>query len=271
MSNVMRLRLVSVVAVLSIAILGVGGCKIKYDSEKGADGAFNAKTYVEELWDSKAIPLMHTAPIDVGTVLAAIAKDPEAAGKEYGHRPGEGQPWSYLVKGEGAITSVDVASRHGTATLEVMIDNKPTKVILQIGPVIFGTALRDALPFIAFGDFVNQIDYAEVSRGAERQGDGGLCHGAGRRGRQGGFVRRCCNSAVRRHAAHHHAGAALHRRNVAMTAACGGRARRQRHYAGRADRQGLSRHGRSWWCRFQHSPRRRERAGRRKRCRQSRR
>ena len=119
MSDVMRLRLVSVVAVLSITILGVGGCKIKYDSEKGADGAFNAKTYVEELWDSKAIPLMHTAPIDVGTVLTAIAKDPEAAGEEYGHRPGEGQPWSYLVKGEGAITSVDVASRHGTATLEV--------------------------------------------------------------------------------------------------------------------------------------------------------
>ena len=36
--------------------------------------------------------------------------------------------------------------------------------MLQIGPVIFGTALRDSLPFISFGDFVNQIDYAEVSR-----------------------------------------------------------------------------------------------------------
>ena len=41
-----------------------------------------------------------------------------------------------------------------------MVDGKPTTVVLQIGPVIFGTALRDALPFIAFGDFVNQIDYA---------------------------------------------------------------------------------------------------------------
>ncbi len=164
MSRIMRPRFVSVVAISAVAMLGVAGCKIKYDGEKGADGAFNAKTYVEELWDSKAIPLMRTAPVDVGTVLAAIAHDPEAAGKEYGHRPGEGQPWSYLVKGEGAITSVDVASRHGTAALEVMIDNKPTTVILQIGPVIFGTALRDALPFIAFGDFVNQIDYAEVSR-----------------------------------------------------------------------------------------------------------
>ena len=160
----MRLRLVSVVAALVIAILGVGGCTIKYDSEKGADGAFNAKTFVENLWDTKVMPLMDTAPVDVGTVLAAIAKDPDAAGKQYGHRAGEGQPWTYLVNGEGAVTTVDVASRHGTATLEVMIDNKPTTIILQIGPVIFGTALRDVLPFIAFGDFVNQIDYAEVSR-----------------------------------------------------------------------------------------------------------
>ena len=35
---------------------------------------------------------------------------------------------------------------------------------MQVGPVVFGTALRDALPVISFGDFVNQIEYAEVSR-----------------------------------------------------------------------------------------------------------
>ena len=164
----MRLRLLAVVAVLVIAVSGLAGCKIKYDSDTsgagGADAAFNAATYVDKLWDAKVMPLMATAPVDVGTVLTAIAQDPDAAGKQYGRRAGDGQPWTYLVKGEGAVTSVDVTSRHGTATLEVMIDNKPTTVILQIGPVIFGTSLRDALPFIAFGDFVNQIDYAEVSR-----------------------------------------------------------------------------------------------------------
>ncbi len=164
----MSLRLVSIVAILAIAVSGVAGCKIKYDSDKSATGdnggEFNAKAYVEKIWDAKVMPLMDTAPVDVGTVLTAIAKDPAAAGKQYGHRAGEGQPWTYLVKGEGAVTSVDTASRHGTATLEVMIDNRPTAVVLQIGPVIFGTALRDALPFIAFGDFINQIDYASVSR-----------------------------------------------------------------------------------------------------------
>ncbi len=163
----MRLRLVPVVAILAIAVSGVAGCRIEYDSDKSAGddgGAFNAQTYVDKMWDAKVLPLMQTAPVEVATVLDAIAKDPDAAGKQYGHRAGEGQPWTYLVKGEGAVTAVDVASRHGTATVEMMIDGKPTPVVLQVGPVIFGTALRDALPFIAFGDFVNQIDYASVSR-----------------------------------------------------------------------------------------------------------
>ncbi len=163
----MRVRFLAVVAVLLVAVSGVAGCKIKYDSDKsaaGANGAFDAKAYVTKIWDAKVLPEMQKAPIDIGTLLAAITKDPEAAGKQYGQRAGEGQPWSYLVKGEGAVTTVDVASRHGTATVEVMVAGKPTPVVLQVGPVIFGTALRDALPFIKFGDFVNQIDYAEVSR-----------------------------------------------------------------------------------------------------------
>jgi predicted lipoprotein len=34
---------------------------------------------------------------------------------------------------------------------------------VQVGPVIRGTAIRDALPFIKFSDFANQIEYAQVA------------------------------------------------------------------------------------------------------------
>jgi predicted lipoprotein len=37
-------------------------------------------------------------------------------------------------------------------------------VVLQIGPVIFGTTLRDSLPFVSFDQVVNQIQFAQVSR-----------------------------------------------------------------------------------------------------------
>jgi predicted lipoprotein len=49
-------------------------------------------------------------------------------------------------------------------TVDLSQPGTPRQLILQVGPVVFGTALRDALPVISFGDFVNQIEYAEVSR-----------------------------------------------------------------------------------------------------------
>jgi predicted lipoprotein len=48
--------------------------------------------------------------------------------------------------------SVDLAPADGKADLTI-----------NVGPVILGTALRDAVGFIKFGDFTNQIDYAQVS------------------------------------------------------------------------------------------------------------
>ena len=60
--------------------------------------------------------------------------------------------------------AVDVKSRHGLMTVDIPTKSGPRQVDLQIGPVIFGTALRDSLPFIHFGDFVNQIQFAQVSR-----------------------------------------------------------------------------------------------------------
>ena len=37
-----------------------------------------------------------------------------------------------------------------------------TRVAVLTGPVIRGTALRDALPFIQFSQFVNQLEFARV-------------------------------------------------------------------------------------------------------------
>jgi predicted lipoprotein len=42
-------------------------------------------------------------------------------------------------------------------------------VTINTGPVILGTALRDAVGFIKFGDFTNQIDYAQVSTEMKNQ------------------------------------------------------------------------------------------------------
>lgn len=150
-------------------LLALGGCKIVADKDLVADRAksadtFDAGAYLAKVWTPKAVETFKEKAVDLATLLPAIAADPDKAGRAYGRGGGEGNPWSYEVKGEGKVTAVDVASRHGLMTIDIATASGPRAVDLQIGPVVFGTALRDSLPFIHFGDFVNQIQFAQVSR-----------------------------------------------------------------------------------------------------------
>lgn len=131
------------------------------NTDLAGNPTFEAKRFVASLWDSRVLPMVRDKAVDAATVLAALAKDPDAAGKRYGHRllAGDG-PWNFVVHGEGTIKAAETKLRHATLTVEV----SGQSVVLQIGPVIFGTALRDALPFISFGEVVNQIQFAQVSR-----------------------------------------------------------------------------------------------------------
>lgn len=151
-------------------VVAVAGCKILRIGDKDAidpsdPNNFNAKTYVAHIWDDKAVPFFEDDSHPILDVLAAIAKDKDAAGKTLGHRAtAGGTPWTFAVSGSGTIKALTSGTRIGEMTIEMGPADHRTEATLRIGPVIFGTALRDALPFIAFGDFVNQVQYAEVSR-----------------------------------------------------------------------------------------------------------
>ncbi len=150
-------------------LLLLSGCKIVSNKdlvaeEKHSSDAFDPTAYVAKVWTPKEVENFKAKAIDLATLLPAIEADPNKAGQTYGRGGGEGNPWSYEVKGEGKITAVDFESRHGLMTVEIATKEGPRLVDLQMGPVIFGTALRDSLPFVHFGDFVNQIQFAQVSR-----------------------------------------------------------------------------------------------------------
>ena len=147
----------------------LGGCRIVSDKDLAADekkssDVFDASAYVAKVWTPKAVAEFKAKAVDLSILLPTIQADPDKAGKTYGRGGGEGNPWSYEVKGEGKATAVDVASRHGLLTVEIATKDGVKPIDLQIGPVIFGTALRDSLSFVHFGDFVNQIQFAQVSR-----------------------------------------------------------------------------------------------------------
>ncbi len=133
---------------------------------EGASGASSQPTpskaaqFVDAFW-AKLVPLFEEKAPDIAKVLPEIHTDPNAAGEKYGRREAT-NPYNYMVKGTGKVTEINTTSAAGTAIIE--IPGLDEKVALQIGPVVRGTALRDATGLVSFNQFSNQLDYADVSK-----------------------------------------------------------------------------------------------------------
>ncbi|HEY8577267.1 MAG TPA: DUF2291 domain-containing protein [Devosia sp.] len=158
-------RLLSL-GILLVAALPLTGCKIvpiATEAEAPAVG-FDATAYAEGLWSDQALPHFEENARPAAEVLPALATNFEAATENYGYRPGEGSPWSFIVTGEGVVSAKNTESRAGT--MEVAVDGgaQPVAAVLQIGPVLRGNAVRDALPFVSFKDFTNQLEYANAGK-----------------------------------------------------------------------------------------------------------
>jgi predicted lipoprotein len=128
-------------------------------SAQNAQGA--AARFVDPIWTSKVLPTIQEKAQDIAKILPEIRADPESAGQKYGRREAT-NPYNYMVKGTGKVTEIHNESQAGTATVEIPGLNE--KIALQIGPVVRGTALRDATGIVSFNQFSNQLDYADVSK-----------------------------------------------------------------------------------------------------------
>jgi predicted lipoprotein len=120
-----------------------------------------AAKFVDPIWTSKVLPTIQDKAQDLAKVLPEIRADPESAGQKYGRRVAT-NPFNYMVKGTGKVIEIHTDSQAGTAILE--IPGLDEKVALQIGPVVRGTALRDATGIVSFNQFTNQLDFADVSK-----------------------------------------------------------------------------------------------------------
>jgi predicted lipoprotein len=163
-------RRYSSAAMLVLAALALDACKIVATSKRptgGGDDAnsdFDPSAMVAAIWDSKVIPYLSAKAGPLPDVVALARSDPDAAGRKFGHRAKEGsEPWTYVVKIDGRIVGADTASRAGAISVDNAGDGK-VAAIVQIGPAMRGTALRDSLDFVSFNDFRNQIEYARFGK-----------------------------------------------------------------------------------------------------------
>jgi predicted lipoprotein len=111
--------------------------------QSAAKAAFDPATFAASAWPRLLREATGTAA-DVSEVATASAS---ASGK------------ARFLKGTGIVAAVDRQSRVGVLRVQ-LTGSKPATVAIQVGPVIRGTALRDASGFIEFSDFTNQFDYA---------------------------------------------------------------------------------------------------------------
>lgn len=117
-------------------------------------GAFSPAAYGSTEFPKVKAAVLARA-VDAATLAAAIAKDPDAAQKQYAVVT-DSIP-EYSVR----FTGVAGARDDDSGTVPVKIDGIPDTVTVSVktGPAIIGTDLRDGTGLITFGQFSNQIDY----------------------------------------------------------------------------------------------------------------
>lgn len=118
--------------------------------------------YATSIWAKKVLPTVKARAVDLPMLLAALKRDPNAAAKRYGHYAVLNGPPAFLVKGSGRVVSVDTTSLVSKAGIALGAGTKPD-VFMQLPPIFSGTDVRDALPFLNFNQFVNQVQFGEIA------------------------------------------------------------------------------------------------------------
>jgi predicted lipoprotein len=164
------MRAMTAILGLSLGLTALGACKIVPNPEPGSENAASQTdedrmaAKAGEIYTAHLVPYVSQKAIDLPMLTAALQGGYEAAGKAHGVRPqAEGSPWNFLVKGQGTVVEANRESRAATMTLDSNGDGQ-ADVTIQLGPVIKGTALRDAADFIVFTDYRDQIEFAKLAR-----------------------------------------------------------------------------------------------------------
>ncbi|TVR05925.1 MAG: DUF2291 family protein [Spirochaetaceae bacterium] len=164
------------VLVLIIALsarFGFTVVPIEQVTEQRLAEAFDAATFVDEMWESRILPAIDEAAVDLSLVLNewavgsdgfAVTDDLIETAQRYGVIT-TGQAHIYLVTATGTVTAVNTETSLGTITVDIDGYQGPVSVVLFAGPRIPSddSSIRDGVQFIQFGDFRDQTEYGRVA------------------------------------------------------------------------------------------------------------
>lgn len=155
---------------LALAVLALGGCRIVSQQELAdlKSPPNPHMTDIDKTWQDKIVPQVVELARPVDELMKSLenAKDFDSACKAFGYRSQDENPCIFYVKVVGNIENINSASRSGKMTIQ---SPENGAVIVQIGPTIRGTQLRDAYKGATYSDFNDQVLFGDYGRAITEQ------------------------------------------------------------------------------------------------------
>ncbi|SQI34836.1 Predicted periplasmic lipoprotein [Leminorella richardii] len=150
---------------LTLIILGLGGCRIVSEQELAdlKSPPNPHMTNIEQVWQQKLVPQVIRDAHPAAELLAKLraAPDFDTACQTFGYRSQDENPCVFFVEISGSVEKIDTTSRNGKMTI---LDKSGSNVVIQIGPTIRGTQLRDGFKGASYQDFNDQVLFGDYGR-----------------------------------------------------------------------------------------------------------
>jgi predicted lipoprotein len=122
---------------------------------------FSAEEFAQENYESVIVPAIMEKAVPATELYEAVVADVDASGEKYGGRAGT-SAWAFPV----TFTGVAGDANKVNGQMQMQIEGLPEdlQVLVQMGPPVIGSALRDVTGEYQFGDFLNQTEFQNAGQ-----------------------------------------------------------------------------------------------------------
>ncbi|WP_336755078.1 DUF2291 family protein [Pantoea sp. USHLN298] len=155
---------------LTLGVLLLSGCRIVSQQQlaelKNPPNPQMAN--IDQVWQQKLVPQLTAEAKPLAVLMKSLqsAKDFDSACQSYGYRSQAENPCVFSVTVRGDVTALNTTSRSGKMSVK---DESGDTVTIQIGPIIRGTALRDAYKGASYQDFNDQVLFGDYGKAINQQ------------------------------------------------------------------------------------------------------
>lgn len=155
---------------LTLVVLLLSGCRIVSQQQlaelKNPPNPQMAN--IDQVWQQKLVPQLTAEAKPLASLIKSLqsAKDFDSGCQSYGYRSQAENPCVFSVAVRGEITALNTTSRSGKMKIR---DESGDTVTIQVGPIIRGTALRDAYKGASYQDFNDQVLFGDYGKAINQQ------------------------------------------------------------------------------------------------------